>query len=155
VPTFDKEGRLIDIQEKPTSPASKYAITGLYLYDNSVLTIAADLRPSSRGQLEITDVNKEYLRRGKLRLVKFGRGIAWLDTGTPESLLETTQFVATIEHRQGLKIACIEEVAYRMGYIDSAHLLRLVEHYTGDYRAYLEAVAAGTPNPNQVQERGL
>jgi glucose-1-phosphate thymidylyltransferase len=149
VPKFDEGGRLVEIQEKPKQPASKFAITGLYFYDNSVLGIAAALKPSARGQLEITDVNMEYLRRGRLKLLKFGRGVAWLDTGTPESLLETTQYVATIEHRQGLKVACIEEIAYRMGYIDSNQLLKLSENYTGDYRAYLQALATeATVNPD-------
>ena len=145
VPGFDKDGRLVAIEEKPAHPSSNYAITGLYMYDNDVLDIAVSLKPSARGQLEITDVNKEYLKRGKLRLIKFGRGVAWLDTGTPESLLETTEYVATIEHRQGFKVACIEEVAYRMGYIDASRVMRLAENYSGDYRAYLQAIAAERP----------
>jgi len=145
VPAFDRDGRLAGIEEKPAHPKSSYAITGFYLYDNDVLSIAAGLKPSARGQLEITDVNKEYLERGKLRLIKFGRGVAWLDTGTPESLLQTTEYVATIEHRQGFKVACVEEVAYRMGYIDSAQVLKLAEDYTGDYRSYLQAIAKERP----------
>lgn len=145
VPSFDKDGRLVGIEEKPAHPSSNYAITGLYLYDNDVLDIAAGLKPSARGQLEITDVNKEYLKRGRLRLVKFGRGVAWLDTGTPESLLQTTEYVATIEHRQGFKVACVEEVAYRMGYIDASQVVKLAQNYSGDYRAYLQAIAAERP----------
>lgn len=142
VPSFDGDGRLVEIEEKPAHPKSNYAITGFYLYDSDVLNIAAGLKPSARGQLEITDVNKEYLRRGRLRLIKFGRGVAWLDTGTPESMLETTEYVAAIEHRQRFKVACIEEVAYRMGYIDASQVVKLAENYTGEYRAYLQAVAS-------------
>lgn len=145
VAEFDEDGRLIAIEEKPKQPKSNYAITGLYFYDNQVTQIAAGLKPSSRGQLEITDLNMEYLRRGKIRIVKLGRGVAWLDTGTPDSLLETSQYVATIERRQGLKIACIEEVAYRMGYIDAEQVLRLAENYNGDYRTYLQAIASEPP----------
>lgn len=145
VPSFDKDGRLVGIEEKPAHPSSNFAITGLYLYDNDVLDIAAGLKPSARGQLEITDVNKEYLKRGRLRLVKFGRGVAWLDTGTPESLLQTTEYVSTIEHRQGFKVACVEEVAYRMGYIDASQVVKLAQNYSGDYRAYLQAIAAERP----------
>jgi len=147
VAILDKNGALTAIEEKPKHPKSNYAITGLYLYDNDAVEIANSIKPSSRGQLEITDVNVEYLRRGKLRLVKLGRGVAWLDTGTPDSLLETAQYVSTIEKRQGLKVACIEEVAYRMGYIEAAQVRRLAEKYTGEYRTYLEAVAAESPNP--------
>ena len=145
VATLDEDGVLTGIEEKPKHPKSNYAITGLYLYDNDAVEIAKRIKPSSRGQLEITDVNAEYLRRGKLRLVKLGRGIAWLDTGTPDSLLETAQYVSTIEKRQGLKVACIEEVAYRMGYIEAAQLRSLARKYTGEYRTYLEAVAAESP----------
>lgn len=145
VPSFDRDGRLVAIEEKPAHPKSNYAITGLYLYDNDVLAIAGGLKPSARGQLEITDVNTEYLKRGKLQLIKFGRGVAWLDTGTPESLLQTTEYVATIEHRQGFKVACIEEVAYRMGFIDASQVLKLAENYTGDYRSYLQAIAKERP----------
>ena len=146
VATLDENGALTGVEEKPKHPKSNYAITGLYLYDNDAVEIANSIKPSSRGQLEITDVNAEYLRRGKLRLVKLGRGIAWLDTGTPDSLLETAQFVSTIEKRQGLKVACIEEVAYRMGYIEAAQVRRLAEKYTGEYRTYLEAIAADSSN---------
>ena len=133
---------MVGIEEKPKHPKSNYAITGLYFYDNDVLDIAAGLKPSARGELEITDVNRAYLRRGRLRLLKFGRGFAWLDTGTAESLLETAQYFAAIEHRQGLKVACLEEVAYRMGYIDAQQVAKLAENYAGEYRAYLLSVAS-------------
>ena len=141
VAEFDRNGVLIGLEEKPIHPKSNYAITGLYFYDNEVLDIAAGLKPSSRGELEITDVNRTYLRRGRLKLLKFGRGFAWLDTGTAESLLETAQYFAAIEHRQGLKVACLEEVAYRMGYIGARQVRKLAEKYNGDYRAYLQNVA--------------
>jgi len=145
VAEFDKDGRVIGIEEKPKHPKSNYAITGLYFYDNEVLGIAAGLKPSARGELEITDVNSEYLRRGRLRLMKFGRGFAWLDTGTAESLLETAQYFAAVEHRQGLKVACLEEAAYRMGYIDAQQVAKLAENYNGEYRAYLLSVASEPP----------
>ena len=152
VAEFDDQGRLSGVVEKPRNPKSNYAITGLYVYDNEVLAIAARLKPSARGEIEITDVNNEYLRRGKLKLVKLGRGIAWLDTGTPDALLETSEYVATIEHRQGLKVACLEEVAYRMRYIDAAQVRRLAAKYNGEYQAYLESVAAepSVPDSNQT-----
>lgn len=124
---FDKTGKVLSFEEKPKNPKSHYAVTGLYFYDNDVVRIAKDVRPSERGELEITEVNNEYLRRGKIRVELFGRGFAWLDTGTHESLLEAGEFIATIEKRQGLKIACIEEIAYRLGYIDQNQLLRLAE----------------------------
>jgi glucose-1-phosphate thymidylyltransferase len=149
VAEFDEEDRLIGIVEKPQRARSSYAITGLYVYDNEVLDIAAHLQPSARGELEITDVNMEYLRRGRLRLIKFGRGVAWLDTGTPDALLETAQYFAAIERRQGLKAACLEEVAYRMGYIDAAKVRKLAEKYNDDYRTYLQTVATESPNPGQ------
>lgn len=139
---LDRNEHVISVEEKPEHPKSNYAITGLYLYDNEVLDIAANLKPSGRGELEITDVNRAYLQRGKLKFLKFGRGFAWLDTGTAESLLETAQYFAAIEHRQGLKVACLEEVAYRMGYINAQHVTRLAENYVGDYRDYLLSVAA-------------
>jgi len=145
VAILDESGTLTGIEEKPQRPKSNYAITGLYLYDNSAVEIAKGLRVSSRGQLEITDVNVEFLRRDQLRLVKLGRGVAWLDTGTADSLLETAQYVSTIEHRQGLKVACIEEVAYRMGYIGAAQVRKLAEKHTGEYRSYLEAIATESP----------
>jgi glucose-1-phosphate thymidylyltransferase len=122
---FDKQRRAVDIVEKPLAPKSNYAVTGLYFYDNQVCDIAADIRPSLRGELEITDVNRTYLERSQLQVEVMGRGIAWLDTGTHESLLEAGQFIATIEKRQGLKVACPEEIAYRRGYISAEQLEQL------------------------------
>ena len=122
---FDGERRAKSIEEKPEAPKSHYAVTGLYFYDNDVLDIAAGLRPSARGELEITDVNQAYLRRGALHVTVLGRGIAWLDTGTPEALLQAANYVAALEERQGLKVGAIEEVAYRMGFIDAAQVERL------------------------------
>jgi glucose-1-phosphate thymidylyltransferase len=146
VAEFDKEGHLVGIEEKPSKPRSNYAVTGLYMYDNNVLEITSKLKPSTRGELEITDVNKEYLRRGKLKLIKFGRGVAWLDTGTPDALIESAQYFAAIEHRQGLKVACLEEVAYRMGYINAVKLMELAGKYSGEYGEYLRAIARETPS---------
>ena len=125
VAEFDARGSVVSLEEKPIAPKSRYAVTGLYFYDNQVLDIAAELSPSPRGELEITDVNKAYLARSQLRVEVMGRGMAWLDTGTHESLLEASQYIETIERRQGLKIACPEEIAYRAGYIDAAQLERL------------------------------
>jgi glucose-1-phosphate thymidylyltransferase len=125
VVAFDENGQAVDIQEKPAQPRSNYAVTGLYFYDNRVLDIAAGLKPSQRGELEITDVNRAYLQLGALHVEKLGRGFAWLDTGTHDSLLEASTFIETIEKRQGLKVACVEEIAYRMGYIGAEQVQRL------------------------------
>jgi glucose-1-phosphate thymidylyltransferase len=139
---FNARGKAIAIEEKPRYPRSQWAVTGLYFYDNAVAEKAAGLKPSARGELEITDLNNVYLERGLLTVERFGRGCAWFDTGTHESLLEAAEFVRTIEMRQGLKIACVEEVAYHMGYIDSERLLSLSKQYgKGDYGRYLEVLA--------------
>ncbi|MGB5920695.1 MAG: glucose-1-phosphate thymidylyltransferase RfbA [Syntrophobacteria bacterium] len=122
VVTFDSENRALDIVEKPKEPTSNWAVTGLYFYDNRVLDIASQLKPSARGELEITDVNRAYLEMKTLHVEKLGRGIAWLDTGTHETLMQAANFIETIEERQGLKVACVEEIAFRMGYIDAAQL---------------------------------
>ena len=124
---FDAEGRVVSLAEKPLEPRSSYAVTGIYFYDNQVLEIAENLEPSARGELEITDVNFEYLRRNQLRVEVMGRGMAWLDAGTHESLLQSANFIETLEQRQGLKIACPEEIAYHMGYIDAEQLATLAE----------------------------
>lgn len=122
---FDKEGRAISLEEKPVKPKSRYAVTGIYFYDAQVVGVAEGLKPSSRGELEITDVNRWYLERGQLRTELLGRGMAWLDTGTHDSLLEASMFIHTIEKRQGLKVACPEEIAYRLGYIDAERMKAL------------------------------
>jgi glucose-1-phosphate thymidylyltransferase len=141
VVSFDAEGRALDIEEKPSHPNSSYAITGLYFYDNAVLDIAAGLAPSARGELEITDVNRTYLKQGLLRVESFGRGIAWLDTGTHESLLQASMFIEAIENRQGLKVCCPEEIAYRSGFIDAAQLERLAQPLIkNEYGQYLLAL---------------
>jgi glucose-1-phosphate thymidylyltransferase len=124
---FNEQHRAISLEEKPKQPKSNYAVPGLYFYDNSVLEIAAKLKPSARGEYEITDVNRAYLEQGRLEVMVFGRGTAWLDTGTFESLLQASQFVEIIEQRQGFKISCIEEIAYRKGFIDREQLIRNAE----------------------------
>jgi len=141
---FDDGDRVVSLEEKPARPRSQYAVTGLYFYDNRVVDIAANLRPSPRGELEITDVNLEYLREGQLNVERLGRGYAWLDTGTHESLLQASTFVQTIEERQGLMMACIEEIAYRMGYIDAEQVRRLATVMRSSaYGQYLERMLDG------------
>lgn len=138
---FDKSGRVLSIEEKPTQPKSPYAVPGLYVYDNQVVEIARNLKPSPRGELEITDVNRIYLEKGDLYCRILGRGVAWLDTGTPASLLEASQYIAAIENRQGLKIACLEEIAYLMKFIDAAQLEALIKPIAkSHYGEYLQMV---------------
>jgi len=138
---FDDNGRAIGIEEKPAIPKSNYAVPGLYLYDNRVVGIAKSMSPSARGELEITDVNRIYLAMGELMVEKLGRGIAWLDTGTHQSLLEASHFIGTLEARQGLKIACLEEIALRMSYIDCAKMIEVIKDTPkSSYREYLERV---------------
>ena len=138
---FDKSGRVLSIEEKPAKPKSQYAVSGLYIYDHKVVGIAKGLAPSPRGELEITDVNLEYLRRDELTVEKLGRGIAWLDTGTHLSLLEASQFIGTLEARQGLKIACLEEVGFRMGFIDRKQFENIIDKTpNSSYRDYLKMV---------------
>lgn len=138
VVSFDENGVAIDIEEKPTNPKSHFAVPGLYFYDNQVCDIAANLKPSARGEFEITDVNRHYLERGELRVQQFGRGLAWLDTGTYESLVQANHFVQTIQDRQGLKIACLEEIAYAKGWLDAAELEELAQPMLkNDYGQYL------------------
>lgn len=145
---FDESGQVLSLEEKPAESKSNYAVVGLYFYDNNVLDIAANLAPSARGEIEITDVNKEYLKQGRLSVKLMGRGYAWLDTGTHESMVDATNYVKAIEDRQGLKIGCIEEVAWRQGFIDDAQLLRLAERFEkSGYGMYLREILR--------QERGV
>lgn len=138
---FDSKGEAVSLEEKPMHPKSNYAVPGIYFYDNSVIDIAKDLKPSARGEYEITDVNKYYLCNKKLYVHKLARGTAWLDTGTFDSLLEASQYVQTLEHRQGLKVGCIEEIAWRQGYISSDQLLKLAENYSkSGYSEYLKSI---------------
>lgn len=138
---FDKDGNALSIEEKPAKPRSQYAVPGLYIYNNGVINISKNLKPSDRGELEITDVNKEYLNLKQLRVEKIGRGIAWLDTGTPEALLQASNFFGVIEDRQGLKVACIEEIAYHKGFINKDQFAELVNSIPKSlYRSYLEKI---------------
>ena len=139
---FDSTGKVLSLEEKPAKPKSPFAVPGLYVYDNEVVQISRDLKPSARGEYEITDVNLEYLRRGQLHVKVLGRGMAWLDTGTQGSLLDASNYIAAIENRQGLKVACLEEIAFNQGFIDRAGLQANIDALPkSDYRAYLELVA--------------
>ena len=138
---FDGSGKVLSIEEKPLKPKSKYAVPGLYLYDNQVVRITKELKPSARGELEITDVNLKYLQQNQLRVEKLGRGIAWLDTGTHESLLDASRFIGSLEVRQGLKIACLEEIAFHKGYLDRQQFEKVIEATPkSSYREYLEMI---------------
>jgi glucose-1-phosphate thymidylyltransferase len=148
---FDADGRAISLEEKPKHPKSSFAVPGLYVYDERVVDFCRELKPSARGELEITDLNMVYLNLGELSVKLLGRGMAWLDTGTQTSLLEAGNYIATIEHRQGLKIACLEEVAFRMGFINEAELARIIDALPkGEYREYLRLVAAEGPAAHGV-----
>jgi glucose-1-phosphate thymidylyltransferase len=150
---FDQQGCVTGIKEKPEHPKSKYAVPGLYFYDNDILRIAETLKPSARGELEITDVNLEYLRRGQLQVELFGRGFAWLDTGTHEALEQATNFVKVIQERQGLKIACIEEIAFRLGYIDREQLRRFAQDMLkNEYGQYLMEILEEEKRGNNAHE---
>jgi len=146
---FDELGRAISLEEKPPNPRSQFAVPGLYVYDERVVEFCRALKPSARGEIEITDLNRRYLENGELQVKPLGRGIAWLDTGTPTSLLEASNYIATIEHRQGMKIACLEEIALRMGFINADGLSSLIDRLPkGDYREYLQRVAEDGPVPH-------
>jgi len=143
---FDANGRAISLEEKPAQPKSRFAVPGLYVYDHKVVEICRNMKPSARGELEITDVNIEYLRRGELNVKVLGRGMAWLDTGTQTSLLEAANYIAAIQNRQGLMIACLEEIAFNQGWIDRAQLAALVAALPkNEYREYLQTVCADAP----------
>jgi len=143
---FDRAGKAISLEEKPKNPRSQFAVPGLYIFDDRVVEFCRELKPSARGEIEITDLNLQYLQCGELRVTQLGRGIAWLDTGTPTSLLEASNYIATIEHRQGMKIACLEEIALRMGFIDGRELAMLIDRLPkGEYREYLQRVAHEGP----------
>jgi glucose-1-phosphate thymidylyltransferase len=144
---FDAQNRALSIEEKPKSPRSDWAVTGLYFYDRDIVKVASEIKPSARGELEITDVNRAYLKTGKLAVERLGRGYAWFDTGTHDSLIEASEFVRTLEKRTGQKIGCVEEVAFRQGFIDGAKLLRLADNYRkSEYGAYLDRLAKEGPN---------
>ncbi len=150
---FNEEGKAISIEEKPKKPKSNYAVPGLYLYDQEITQIAKNMKPSARGELEITDVNMEYLRRGALNVVPLGRGIAWLDTGTHTSLLEASHFIGTLEARQGLKIACLEEIAYRMRFVNREKMLQVIEETPkSSYRDYLERIFNEPVPPHPIRQ---
>ncbi len=138
---FDASGKVLGIEEKPSSPKSNYAVPGLYFYSNDVVAIAADVKPSARGEIEITSINNEYLNRGELSVELLGRGMAWLDTGTYDGLLEASNFIATIQKRQGMYVSCIEEIAFRNGWLDRDTLLKMAASYKTDYGRYLEYIA--------------
>ena len=147
---FDSKGKALGIEEKPAKPKSNYAVPGLYFYDNSVVEIAENIKPSARGEIEITAVNNEYLARKQLNVELLGRGMAWLDTGTYDGLLEASNFIATIQKRQGLYVSCIEEIAYRNGWIIKEHLLEMAKGYKTDYGRYLEFIANNLFNKRVV-----
>jgi glucose-1-phosphate thymidylyltransferase len=149
---FDSNGKVISIEEKPKKPKSNYAVPGLYFYDNDVVEIAAKLKPSARGELEITDVNLEYLNRGRLHVELLGRGYAWLDTGTQEALQQAASYVQAIQERQGLKISCVEEIAYRLGYINKRRLADLASEMIGnEYGQYLMNLIAEDENQRETR----
>jgi glucose-1-phosphate thymidylyltransferase len=142
---FDSDGRVLSLEEKPARPKSKYAVPGLYVYDDRVVEVTKSITPSARGELEITDVNRVYLDEGLLQVQVFDRGVAWLDSGTHDSLLDAANFIATVEHRQAIKIACLEEIALRTGFIGRDDFARVVEELPrSSYREYLEAILAET-----------
>jgi glucose-1-phosphate thymidylyltransferase len=138
---FDESGKVLGIEEKPTEPKSNYAVPGLYFYSNEVVKIAANVKPSARGEIEITSINNEYLSRGELSVELLGRGMAWLDTGTYDGLLEASNFIATIQKRQGMYVSCIEEISYRNGWISKEQLLDLAKTYKTEYGDYLKYIA--------------